>query len=87
LELCLGDERQATYKKILEVMTNITDVEVQHRLLNFSIEIFGKNSQDNARLKLRPVEIRSLVSNLLKSDKTEYQKTAREFLLHFIDRE
>jgi len=79
-----GDGQQAIYKKVLKYLA-ITDVKVQHRLLDFSMEIFRK---ENARLKLRPsVEIRSLLSNLLKGANKEYQKTAREFLVHFADRE
>ena len=79
-----GYGQQAIYKKILKFLA-IIDAEVQNRLLGFSMEIFRK---ENARLKLRPsVEIRSLVSSLLESDNKEYQKTAREFLVHFANRE
>ena len=89
LGLGLGNGRQAIYNKILQVLTSITDVEVKHRLVDFSIEVFKKNSQDDAQLRLRPsVEIRSSMSSLLQSNKKEYQKAAHKFrVVHFTNRE
>jgi len=89
LTLGLGDGRQAIYDKMVEVLrfTRVPDIEAHHRLLEFSIKIFRKDSQDKVQLKLmRSVVVRPPLSKLLESNNKEFQKTAREFLMHFADR-
>ena len=89
LTLDLGDGRQAIYEKMIKVLhtPKVTNIKAHHQLLEFSMKIFKKDSQDKVQLKLmRSVEVHSSLSRLLESNKKEYQKTAREFLMRFADR-
>ncbi len=90
LTLCLSDGQQAIYEKMIKVLhtPKVTNIEAHYQLLEFSIKIFRKDSQDKVQLKLmRSVEVHPSMSKLLESNKKEYQKTAREFLMCFTNRE
>lgn len=89
LSLGVGDGRQAIYEKMIEVLREkVPDVKVQHRLLDFSMDIFRNNPLDHAQRKLiRSVEIRSSLSKLSESKNKEYQETVQHFLDFYTDRE
>lgn len=73
------------YDKVTKALEN-RDLVVQHRLLDFLMNLYKENTWDRAQLRLNSsFQIRPLVSKLLESDKNEYQMTVRQFIVDLLD--
>ncbi|KIJ94468.1 hypothetical protein K443DRAFT_12101 [Laccaria amethystina LaAM-08-1] len=78
------DARQVVYESVIEALhQEKLTVENKHLLLQTTMQLLKGSSQDNLDFKLRPLtEIRPLLSDLF-CDKSEYRRTALDFVTLF----
>jgi hypothetical protein len=84
------DGRQLVYEAVVDTMTTesstSTKLDVKHHVLYSASDILRKSSRDDVQLKLRrSLDVHNLLSDLW--DNENYQRTAREFVKRFTDRE
>ena len=74
------------YEKAVEALRRTHPPLTKCRILGILIDAAQENSRGNPQFERSPLsEIQPMVSDLLKSK--EYQKTAKEFIARFTDRE
>lgn len=76
------------YEAVIRALKNpVLGPDIKYQTLRRTVDIMRECSQDGTHLNLsRSIEIRPLVTDLLRSDTTEYQGIARQFMKEFTDR-